>query len=161
MAVPPKIAAFLDGKGTPFDVHAHGETFSSVEEAQALGIDAGEVAKVIVVVGGRKGTALFALPASSKTDMHAVREALEDNHARFATEEEMRADFPDYAPGSIPPFADLVGAPLVIDQHIASHERVVFAAGTHTDSISMRVADVRALGPHAVAEVCRVYEDRG
>lgn len=157
MAVPENITAFLSGKGVAFDAVAHGETFTSVEEAQALGIEAGEVAKVIVVRHAG-GTALFALPATSRTDMRAVREALGDKNARFATEEEMARDLPEFALGSVPPFGELAGAPLYLDTHLADHQTVVFAAGTHTDSIKMRVEDLRALGPHTVTEVCRARE---
>jgi Ala-tRNA(Pro) deacylase len=157
MAVPAKISTFLSSKGVTFEAVEHAETLSSVEEAQALGIEAGEVAKVIVVRHGGR-TALFALPAGSRTDMKAVREALGDKNARFATEEEMAQDLRDYALGSVPPFSDLVGATLYLDRHLADHQTVVFAAGTHTDSIKMAVADLRALGPHDVGEFCRAKE---
>lgn len=157
MALPAKVADFLKRKGASFEAVSHAETFSSAEEAQTLGIEAGAVAKVIVVRHAG-GLALFALPASSRTDMKAVREALGDKNARFATEEEMARDLSGYALGSAPPFAELVGAPLYLDQHLADHETVVFAAGTHTDSIKMGVADLRALGPHTVVEVCRAKE---
>lgn len=159
MAVPERIESFLREKGVAYEVHHHAETFTSVEEAAALGISAGEVAKVIVVKGGEKGTALVALPAARKVDMHALREALGDHHARLATESEMQTEFPDFALGSVPPFPTLVGAPLFLDRHIAEHERVVFAAGTHTDSISVAVADLRELGPCSIVEVCRQPED--
>lgn len=158
MAIPKKIGSFLKKKGAAFEAVAHEETFSSVEEAQALGVEAGEVAKVIVVHHAG-GTALFTLPASSRIDMKAVRNAVDDKNARFATEEEMARDLRDYALGSVPPFGDLVRAALFLDQHLADHESVVFAAGTHTDSIKMKVADLRALGANTVLEVC--HESHG
>jgi Ala-tRNA(Pro) deacylase len=153
MAIPKKIERFLKKKGVAFDPVSHAETFTSSEEAQALGVEAGEVGKVIVVHHA-KGKALFALPASSRIDMKAVREALDDKNARFATEDEMAKELRDYALGSAPPFAELIKAPLFLDRHLAGHETVVFSAGTHTDSIRMRVEDLKGLGPHTVAELC-------
>jgi Ala-tRNA(Pro) deacylase len=154
MAVPEKITEFLRGKGASFEEVAHDEAFTSVEESQSLGVEVGEVAKVIVVkLEG--GYALVALPASEKTNMRGFRKIIGDKHARFASEEEMERDYPDYALGSVPPFGELVGAPLYIDTHLAEHDTVVFAAGTHTDSIKMRVEDLKNLGPHEVIEACR------
>jgi len=153
MAVPPQISGFLSGRGVSFDVFTHAESFTAVAEAKTLGIEAGEVAKV-VVVHYQDGMALLVLPARSHADMKAVREALGDHHVRLATENEMSRDLPNYAPGTVPPFGELVGAPLYLDAHLAEHETVVFGAGTHTDSIRMRMSDLRTLGPHTIVEVC-------
>ena len=149
-----KVTEYLGRKGAAFELVSHAETLSSIDEARALGIDAGEVAKVIVVHHA-SGLALFALPAGSRTSMKAVHHAVDDGHARFATEDEMARELPDFALGSVPPFAELVGAPLYLDTHIVEHDSVVFAAGTHTDSIRMAVSDLQALAPHEVVEICR------
>ena len=155
MAGTEKVTEYLGRKSAAFELVSHAETLSSIEEARALGIDAGDVAKVIVVHHAG-GLALFALPAGSRTKMSAVHDAVGDKHARFATEDEMARELPDYALGSVPPFAELVGAPLYLDQHLAEHEMVVFAAGTHTDSIKMAVSALRDLGPHELVEVCKI-----
>lgn len=154
MAVPAIVTDLLDRKGVPYDVLSHAETFSSVEEAGALGIGADEVAKVLVV-HSEGGRALFVLPASHRIDLHLVREAVEDRHARLATEDEMQRDLPAFALGSVPPIGELAKAAVFVDHHLTGHGTVAFAAGTHSDSIRMRVADLLALGPHAVVEVCR------
>lgn len=157
MAIPGKITEFLKRKGVTFEAISHGETLSSVEEARALGIEADEVAKVIVVHHAT-GRALFALPANRRVDMKAVRQALEDRHARFANEEEMARDLPDFALGSVPPFGELADAVPFVDHHLAGHDTVVFAAGTHTDSIRIRVADVLALARNNLVEVCQTSD---
>lgn len=154
MAVPPQISDYLSERGVNFDVVTHTETFSAIQEARTLGIEAGEVAKV-VVIHHQDGMALLALPARSHADMKAVREALGDHDLRLATEDEMFRDLPDYAPGTVPPLGELVGARLYLDAHLAENETVVFAAGTHTDSIRMRMSDLRNLGPHTIVEVCQ------
>jgi Ala-tRNA(Pro) deacylase len=155
MAGTEKVTEYLGRKGAAFELVSHAETLSSIDEARALGIDAGEVAKVIVVHHAG-GLALFALPAGSRTSMGAVHKAVGDAHARFATEDEMARELPDYALGSVPPIAELVRAPLYLDRHLAEHDMVVFAAGTHTDSIKMTVSALRDLGPHEIVEVCHV-----
>jgi Ala-tRNA(Pro) deacylase len=154
MAVPPRISGFLSGRGVNFDIFTHAEAFTAVEEARKLGIEAGDVAKV-VVIRYQDRMALLVLPARSHADMKAVREALGDHQVRLATENEMSRELPNYAPGTVPPFGELVGAPLYLDAHLAEHETVVFGAGTHTDSIRMRTSDLRTLGPHTIVEICQ------
>jgi Ala-tRNA(Pro) deacylase len=157
MAVPQGIASYLASRGISFDAISHAEALSSIDEARALGVEADEVAKVIVVRHAG-GWALVALPASARTDMRAVRAALGDSRARFASEGEMAERFPEYALGAVPPLVELVGAPLFLDRHLAEDETVVFAAGTHTDSIRMAVGDLRGLAPHELVEACRARE---
>ncbi|MGH2739482.1 MAG: aminoacyl-tRNA deacylase [Actinomycetota bacterium] len=154
MAVPEKITGFLRDKGVEFDEVEHSETFTSADEAKAIGVDADEVAKVIVV-RHQAGRALFVLPASHRIHMNTVRKVLGDKKAQMAREEEMEADLSDYALGAVPPFGELVGAPLYLDEHLSAHETVVFAAGTHTDSIRMRVGYLPQLGTYELVEVCK------
>jgi Ala-tRNA(Pro) deacylase len=162
MAVPARIVEFLRSKGVDFEEIAHAEAFASIEEARALGVEADDVGKVLVIRSAG-GPVLFALAASSRLDMRAVRALLGDPNARLATENEMATDFSDYALGSVPPLAELVGAPLTIDDALAAHSTIVFAAGTHTDSIRMRVSDLLGLGPHQVAPVRHIggKDDQG
>lgn len=152
MPVPARLAEFLRSKSIDFEPIEHAETFASIEEARAVGVDADEVGKVLVVRSAA-GSALFALAASARLDMKAAGRLLGDPHARLATEAEMAADFSEYALGSVPPLADLVGLPLYVDDALTAHETIVFAAGSHTDSIRMRTADLLSAGPHEVAMI--------
>lgn len=154
MTAPARITEYLESKSIAFDTISHSEAFSAVDEAQSLGVDPGDVAKVIVL-HGKAGKALLAVPASHRVDMRAVHHELGDTHAHFATEEEMADEMPDYRPGAVPPLPDLVGAPLYLDEHVASRPTVVFAAGTHTDSIRMKTQELVSVGRPRMVEVCR------
>jgi len=74
--------------------------------------------------------------------MHLVQAAVGDPHVRLATEEELRRDFPDIELGALPPLGSLLGAPLYIDQEVLQHETVVFAAGSQTESVQIKTADL-------------------
>jgi Ala-tRNA(Pro) deacylase len=65
-----------------------------------------------------------------------------DRHVRLATEEELRRDFPDIELGALPPLGSLLGAPLYVDREVLQHETVVFAAGSQTESVQIRTADL-------------------
>ena len=136
-----QVAEHLETHGVPFQPIAHQQTYTSIAEARALGIDASEVVKTIAVrITG--GYALMAIPATCRLDMHLVQAALGDRHARLATEEELQRDFPDIELGALPPLGSLLGAPLYVDQEVLQHETVVFAAGSQTESVQIRTADL-------------------
>ena len=136
-----QVTEHLQAHGVPFTLIAHPQAGTSMDEARALGIAAGEVLKT-VAVRAAGGYALMAVPATGRLDMHRVQAAVGDRHARLATEEELRRDFPGVELGALPPLGSLLGAPLYVDQEVLQHETVVFAAGSQTESVRLTTADL-------------------
>ena len=136
-----RVTEHLETRGVPFELIAHQQAYTSVAEAGALGIEASEVVKT-VAVRAAGGYALVAVPATGRLDMHLVRAAVGDRHVRLATEQELLRDFPGFELGALPPLGSLLGAPLYLDQQVLRHETVVFAAGTQTESVQLRTADL-------------------
>ena len=135
------VSEHLQRWGKAFEVINHPQCYTSAEEARALGVDAGDVVKT-VAVRAASGYALVAVPASRRLDMHLVRQAVGDNHARLATEDELRRDFPDYELGALPPLGSLLGLPLYLDPEVLEHDAVVFAAGSQTESVKLRATEL-------------------
>jgi Ala-tRNA(Pro) deacylase len=135
------ITEHLEQRGAAFEALAHRQAYTSIEEARALGIDADEVLKTLAVRTG-PGYVLMVIPAARRLDLRLVREALGDNHARLATEEELGRDFPDYQLGALPPLGALVGANVYVDPEVLGHDTVVFAAGTQTESVKMQTQEL-------------------
>ena len=136
-----RVTEHLHTRGVPFAPIAHRQAYTSIDEARALGIDAGEVLKT-VAVRAAGGYALMAVPATGRLDMRLVRAAVGDRHARLATEEELLRDFPGFELGALPPLGSLLGAPLFVDQEVLQHDTVVFAAGSQTESVQLTTADL-------------------
>jgi prolyl-tRNA editing enzyme YbaK/EbsC (Cys-tRNA(Pro) deacylase) len=136
-----QVTEHLHALGVPFELIAHQQAYTSIEEAVALGIDAGEVVKT-VAVRAAGGYALVAVPATGRLDMHLVQAAVGDRRARLATEQELRRDFPGIELGALPPLGSLLGAPLFVDQEVLGHDTVVFAAGSTTESVQLQTADL-------------------
>ncbi len=125
----------------PFAIHRAQRAYTSIAEARALGIEASEVLKTVAMrVAG--GYALMAVPATGRLGMHLAQAAVGDRHVRLATEQELRRDFPGIELGALPPLGSLLGAPLYVDQEVLQHETVVFAAGSQTESVQLRTADL-------------------
>ena len=55
----------------------------------------------------------------------------------------------------MPPFGNLYGIPVYVDQTLTEDERIVFQAGTHTDTIRMSYADFASLVSPMIVEVVR------
>src|SRR5260370_32757789 len=136
-----QVTQHLKTHGVPFEHIAHQQTYTSIAEARSLGIDASEVLKTVAMrVAG--GYALMAIPATCRLDMRLVQAAVGDRHVRLATEEELLRDFPEFELGALPPLGSLLDAPLYVDQEVLQHETVVFAAGSQTESVQLRTADL-------------------
>jgi len=135
------VTEHLQQQGSAFEVLAHRQAYTCADEARALGIDAGEVVKTVAVrVGG--GYALMVIPASRRLDLRLVRDAVGDNHARLATEDELRRDFAGYELGALPPLGALVSTRVCVDPEVLEYDTVAFAAGTQTESVKMRTQDL-------------------
>ena len=136
-----QVTEHLETHGVPFEPITHQQAYTSIAEARALGIDASEVLKTVAMrVAG--GYALMAIPATCRLDMHLVQAAVGEHHVRRATEDELRRDFPGIELGTLPPLGSLLGAPLYVDQEVLQHEKVVFAAGSQTESVQLKTADL-------------------
>jgi Ala-tRNA(Pro) deacylase len=86
------------------------------------------------------------IPASRRLDVHLAREALGDNRARLASEEELGRDFPDYELGALPPLGALLEAQVYVDPEVLGHDTVTFAAGTQTKSVRMSAQELFGTG---------------
>jgi Ala-tRNA(Pro) deacylase len=137
------VTEHLKQQGSAFELLPHQQAYTSTDEARALGIDAGEVLKTLAVRTG-VGYVLVVIPASCRMDLHLVRDALGDHHARLASEEELARDFPGYQLGALPPLGTLLGSQVYVDPEVLEHDSVVFAAGTQTESVRMRARELFA-----------------
>jgi Ala-tRNA(Pro) deacylase len=124
-----------------FEAASHTETYTSVDEARALGIAADEVVKAVMLQSA-SGFRLAVVPASRRLDMKRVQQAVGDKHARLATEQELGRDFPGFELGALPPLGSLLSVPTYVDPEVMEHETIAFAAGSRTESVKARAEDL-------------------
>ncbi len=132
------VTEHLEQRGVRFEVLPHQRTYTTIDEARILGIDADEVLKT-VVLDGRDGHVFAIIPAHHRLDMRLVRQALDDPHAKLADEDEIRHDYPEFELGSIPPIGRLTHTPMLVDPEVLAHDLVVFAGGVQRESIRTRL----------------------
>src|SRR5262249_9821346 len=91
------------------------------------------------------------LPGDRRVDNAQLRAILGTRTLRFATPEELLT-LTGCTPGAVPPFGNLFGLPVLVDEELARRENIAFNAGSHTVSIVMRCADfLRLRGTHPSA----------
>jgi Ala-tRNA(Pro) deacylase len=152
------VSEYLEKRGVAFEATSHAETYTSVDEARALGIEADEVLKA-VLLHTAAGYRLAVVPASRRLDMKLVEKAVGDKHARLATEQELERDFPGYELGALPPLGSLLSAPTYLDPEVMEHETIVFAAGSRTESVEVRTEDLFRGEPVSVSPLTRHPEE--
>ncbi|MGH2996073.1 MAG: aminoacyl-tRNA deacylase [Gaiellaceae bacterium] len=133
----------------------HPRTETAAAEAEALGVDPGEVAKTLVL-SSPAGYVRVVLPASERLDLRKVREHVEGGkRIHLAAEEDLQRDYPDFELGAVPPFGG-AGDRVLVDSRLAARETVVLEAGSHEQSVRVRTADLLEL---TQAEVVDLLQD--
>lgn len=135
------VTEHLEKRSVRYGTMEHARAYTSIDEARALGLEADEVVKTILLDLGA-GHAAVVLPASRHLDLRLVREATGDPHARLATEGEIERDLARFELGALPPIPSLLGIPVYVDPEVLEHETIVFAAGTQTESVQARTEDL-------------------
>jgi Ala-tRNA(Pro) deacylase len=137
------VTEYLEDRGIAYERLRHPRAFTAVDEALALDVATEEVAKAIVL-DTERGHVLAVVPGRRHLDMHKIRVAVEDAHARLATEAEIANDFPAFELGAVPALGSLLHVPAYVDPELIGNDFVVFAAGTQTESVRISTADLLA-----------------
>jgi Ala-tRNA(Pro) deacylase len=88
---------------------------------------------------------LLVLPAAFRVDLQKVGECLGAKQVRLAHEEEFQTTFPGCEVGAMPPFGNLYGLPVYVEQSLTTQQSIVFPVGTHTETMSLAYADFERL----------------
>jgi Ala-tRNA(Pro) deacylase len=139
-----KLEAYLRENQVPYQVQHHPRAFTAQQVATTEHIPGQMVAKVVMVIADGKPVMLV-LPAPERVHLQRVADVLGTKEAHLAEEKEFAGIFRDCELGAMPPFGNLYDVPVCVDSLLAAQETIVFQAGTHTDTISMRYADLASL----------------
>jgi Cys-tRNA(Pro) deacylase len=149
------VVRVLEQAGIDFDVLEHARTMRAVDEAAALGVEAEEVAKTLVLVAPG-GNVRAVVAASERIDVHKVAAllAVGGKKVRLASEEDLARDYPEFELGAVPPFGGREDRVLV-DERLAGRDSVVVEAGSHDRSVRLNPADLVRLTGAQVADIGR------
>jgi Ala-tRNA(Pro) deacylase len=146
-----RLEAYLREKQVPFDIRHHPRAVTAQEVAASEHVPGKMLAKTVMVLADGK-MVMLALPAPYQVDMEKASTALGAGEVHLALEGEFEGTFPDCEVGAMPPFGNLYEVPVYVEEALAEDETIVFRAGTHTDTMSVRYADFERLVEPTVAE---------
>jgi Ala-tRNA(Pro) deacylase len=143
----------LSKKGIEYELVSHARTEHAADEAAALGVTEQKVGKTLILRSSDHFVRAV-LPSSQRLDLRRVREHLGDRELRLATEDELAEVYSRFELGAVPPFGGPAGDRVLLDRRIAGLDQITFEAGTHVDSLTLRVRDLIALTNADVADLC-------
>jgi Ala-tRNA(Pro) deacylase len=142
-----------DGK-VRFTSTRHPAAFTAQEVAAAVHVSGHLLAKVVILKADG-GFVMAVLPAPLRVDLERFRAVGGFKAAELAREQEFEPLFPGCERGAMPPFGGLYKLPVFVDEALAGRERLVFNAGTHTETIEMAYADFDRLTKPRVGSFAR------
>jgi Ala-tRNA(Pro) deacylase len=148
------VTDWLATKRIHYRLVEHDPTYSASSEAQVAGYAPEQSAKT-VVLRDHEAFRLAVIPASSRLDLHKLRDLLDAGKSlRLATEEEMASELPAFEVGAVPPFGPMLPAPEVVDRRLLTYNRVLCSGGDHRHSLLIDSEDLVRVAGATVADVC-------
>src|SRR5262245_45889732 len=148
-----RLEQWLRDAGAAFEIIQHAPVRTSAEAASVRGTRLEEGAKALVVRAEDRYVHCV-LPANLRADNAALRAVLGTRKLTFATPEQLY-EVTGCVPGAVPPFGNLFGLPVLVDEALTRTERIAFNAGSPSVSITMRASDFVRLSGAAVHRFAR------
>ncbi len=139
-----KLREFLDSQGVKYVAIPHRVAYTARETAAITHISNKELAKTVVI----KIDGVFAmavLPASHEVDVSLLKTAIGANTVSLAKEWEFKDQFPECELGAMPPFGNLYGMTVYVDESLTKDKEIAFNAGSHYELLQVAYADFERL----------------
>lgn len=145
-----QILKILEDNGILYEHMTHEYVHRSKEASRIRGTRYEEAAKALVLFGD-SGFILAVVPGPAKADYSILKKELGIKKLCLANPEQV-LQTTNLTIGSIPPFGSIFGMPVFIEKSILNNDFLTFSAGTHHDTIRMRVEDYLKIVPHRLLD---------
>ncbi len=153
---------YLNSNKIEFQVLEHDPAFSAHDVAAVAHVPDSEMAKAVLIrIDDHFWMAV--LRADQRVNEQMIRRVFGAKHVQLAHEEDLGVLFPDCQIGAMPPFGNLYGLPVLVEEGLADDDDIVFNACTHTKAIRMKFKDFRRLAKPVIggfAEPAHAVEER-
>lgn len=139
-----ELKAYLATNHVRYELIKHREKFTAQELAAAEHVPGREQAKVVILRSGNEFL-MVVLPALYHVDFERARAAIGKEDLELANEYQFVDVFPNCEAGAMPPFGNLYGLPVWIDESLTRDEYIVFNACSHSEAIRMKYSDFARL----------------
>ena len=139
-----RLKEFLNDSNIKYVTIRHSIAYTAPEIAAAAHIPGKYLAKTVIVkIDGKMAMAV--LPSTHKVNFHLLREDCGATEVELASEGEFKDLFPECEVGAMPPFGNLYGVEVLVDQTLAEDDEIAFNAGSHTELIKLAYNDFEEL----------------
>jgi Ala-tRNA(Pro) deacylase len=139
-----KLREFLDDQGIQYRATPHEIAYTARQTATVTHVPNKELAKTVIVkIDGV--LAMAVLPASYMVDLSLLRAATGARSVSLAKESEFQDRFPECEIGAMPPFGNLYGMRVYVDESLTKDEHISFNAGSHYELLEISYADFERL----------------
>jgi len=139
-----KLGKVLEETKVPFKIMAHTEAYTAQETAADLHVPGSQVAKVVMVKADGS-LMMVVLPAEYNIDFGKLKTILGARKVALAREEDFTDHFPDCDTGAMPPFGNLYGIPVLVEEHLSTQENITFNACTHHEAARISYSEYERL----------------
>ena len=151
-----KLKEFLDSENIKYISIMHSRAYTSQETAEMAHISGKELAKTVMVkLDGQMAMAV--LPADEQIDLDLLKSNTNAKKAVLATEDQFRNLFPQCETGAMPPFGNLYGQDVYVEESLTADETIAFNAGSHSELIQLNFSDFKRLVKPKVVRMSTRY----
>ena len=151
-----KLKEFLDSENIKYISIMHSRAYTSQETAETAHISGKQLAKTVMVkLDGRMVMAV--LPADEQIDLDLLKSNTNAKKAVLATEDEFRNLFSQCETGAMPPFGNLYGQDVYVEESLTADESIAFNAGSHSELIQLSYSDYKRLVNPVVVRMSTRY----
>ena len=152
-----QLKEFLDSHKVKYVTMTHSTAYTAQEIASLAHVRGDEFAKTVIVkIDGAMVMAV--LPASYHVDLSLLKAAAKGKKIALASETDFRDKFPECETGAMPPFGQLYGMPVFVDESLTRDKEIAFNAGTHHELIRLSYEDFARLVQPKVAKFSTTAE---
>jgi len=134
------LTELLDSQRIKYTVITHSVAYTAQGIAALTHIPGQELAKT-VIVNLEDTLAMAVLPASSQVDLAALRAATGAKSVALAKEADFMHCFPGCETGAMPPFGNLYGMQVFVDESLTKDKEIAFNAGSHRELMRLAYED--------------------
>ncbi|SMO54480.1 aminoacyl-tRNA deacylase [Solitalea koreensis] len=149
-----KLQDFLDSQHVNYSVINHLSTSTAQRTAAAAHIPGKEMAKTVMVKTDDK-MAMAVLPANNNINLAQLKEVTGAENVSIVSEGEFRNLFPDCEVGAMPPFGNLYGMNVYVEESLSANEPIAFNGGSHRELVQMPYKAFEQLVHPTVSKFCR------
>jgi Ala-tRNA(Pro) deacylase len=151
-----KLKQFLDENNIKYVTIHHSRAYTMQKAAEYAHISGKEVAKTVMVkIDGKMAMAV--LPAPEHVDLDLLKGAARARSVELAGEKEFKNLFPGCDVGAMPPFGNIYGLDVYVEEGLREDEMIAFRAGTHEELIEMAYRDFERLVKPRVVRLSTRY----